>query len=470
MKIISLLNHSASLLKIILSSYSAPDKVAASYLKSKKYLGSNDRKFISETVFSCLRNKTLLELISKPAGLNIFKEPEMLVASSIIGAFCNIIPGYHPLNIISKFENPEDEFEFLSQNLSVFLVANHSYNINIKSMILKHLSTTTEMFSANSTKDKVINEELLQFCCIPAWILDRWVEGITADNYMHALNIACSFREPAYLNVRVQSMRRDEALDYLQNKGVNCEPGIFSPFAIIIKDRINLLNLDIYKKGFLEVQDEGSQLISLALAPVEGSSILDACAGAGGKSLHLASITNDNVKLTASDISFSKLKELQKRARIGGFKSISAVHIKPGKSHDKLGGQLFDYVLVDAPCSGIGTARRSPMIKWRLDQKLLSKLQATQMQILQEYSAYVKPGGALVYSTCSLMPGENEHVVESFLQSDSSFSPERVSDALEQYGINIKSLYPYLTLNPYDHGTDGFFISRFKKNISTGIY
>jgi 16S rRNA (cytosine967-C5)-methyltransferase len=199
--------------------------------------------------------------------------------------------------------------------------------------------------------------------------------------------------------------------------------------------------------------------------------ILDACAGAGGKTLHLADITKDSAQILANDVEPRRLKEVTARSRRAGINNISATIFQSRKkSIDyKKYYEYFDLVLVDAPCSGMGTLRRNPMKKWTLTPKLLLKLQSRQIEILEFYGRFVRPGGALVYATCSIMPQENEAVAQHFLDNNPSFSADPIAPRLAEFTMAIPALpgeSHTMRLQPDIHKTDAFFVARMAKDFN----
>ncbi|MBT8305011.1 MAG: RsmB/NOP family class I SAM-dependent RNA methyltransferase, partial [Bacteroidia bacterium] len=175
---------------------------------------------------------------------------------------------------------------------------------------------------------------------------------------------------------------------------------------------------EAFKNGLFEVQDASSQLVAEFLDVKPGMRVVDACAGAGGKTLHLAALMENKGQIIALDIYDNKLKELKRRARRNGAHNIEPRHIESTKVIKKLYNKA-DRVLIDAPCSGLGVLKRNPDAKWKLDPEFLSRVKQTQQEILQKYSRMVKDGGKLVYATCSILPSENQEQVKSFLTSDS---------------------------------------------------
>ena len=184
-----------------------------------------------------------------------------------------------------------------------------------------------------------------------------------------------------------------------------------------MKERANVFITDAFKNGWFEVQDASSQKVAEVLNPKPGMRVIDACAGAGGKSLHIASLMENKGQVIALDIYGNKLKELKRRARRNGAHNIEPRVIDSTKVIKKLKASA-DKVLIDAPCSGLGVLRRNPDAKWKLQPEFLEKIKNTQQEILSSYSSMVKPGGQLVYATCSILPSENSEQVSTFLSSE----------------------------------------------------
>ncbi|MFL0353625.1 RsmB/NOP family class I SAM-dependent RNA methyltransferase [Xanthomarina sp. GH4-25] len=189
------------------------------------------------------------------------------------------------------------------------------------------------------------------------------------------------------------------------------------PSALRLKERANVFTTDAFQNGHFEVQDASSQLVAEFLNVEPGMRVVDACAGAGGKALHLASLMENKGQIIAMDIYDNKLKELKRRAKRNGAHNIEPRHIDSTKVIKKLYGKA-DRVLIDAPCSGLGILRRNPDAKWKLQPEFIENIKQTQQEILQQYSRMVKPGGQLVYATCSILPSENKKQVDTFLTSE----------------------------------------------------
>ncbi len=215
------------------------------------------------------------------------------------------------------------------------------------------------------------------------------------------------------------------------------------PEALQLKERANVFTTEEFKKGWFEVQDASSQKVAALLNPEPGERVVDACAGAGGKSLHLATLMQNKGQIIALDIYENKLEELKRRARRNGIHNLETRLIDSTKTIKKLYGKA-DKLLIDAPCTGLGVLRRNPDTKWKLQPEFLDEIRATQQEILQSYSKMVKEGGQMVYATCSILPSENEGQVKAFLKSESGA---------------YFSLKKEQTLYPSETGYDGFYMA-----------
>ncbi|WP_438962023.1 RsmB/NOP family class I SAM-dependent RNA methyltransferase [Nonlabens sp.] len=217
--------------------------------------------------------------------------------------------------------------------------------------------------------------------------------------------------------------------------------------ALILKERANVFMTQAFKDGLFEVQDAGSQTIAPFLQVEPGMRVMDACAGAGGKALHLAALMENKGQIIATDIYKSKLNELKRRARRAGAHNIETRLIDSTKVIKKLAGKM-DRLLIDAPCSGLGVLRRNPDAKWKLQPEFLNEIRATQQDILQRYSTVVKNDGMMVYATCSILPSENENQVQEFLSSEAGATFELVEEQ---------------SLLAHRDGFDGFYMALMKK-------
>lgn len=515
MKLETLISHSGELLLIALKSHKSTDSLVSEYLHQKKYIGSKERKFISDIVFSTLRNLSaiancmelaLKDILSenddKLDFLNLYSEifssdqstsfsyelimsdkinlerynqnwfklliatNSVLIQENHLGDSGKLIIN-HLNSLYNDSVNIKDEIIF---SFNLFAGVNYNYAIKIYDRICKvfsNLKSFSEKLSAGNFS-YFSNDEKITFAiysCMPVWIIESLINTYKSSDFV--LQLCNSFKDQAPTSIRVNQFQQNKEMVSKHLKSVNIEvfESKISPSALILERRVQLNVNPLFKEGFFEVQDEGSQLISFALAPERKSNVLDACAGAGGKTLHIADIQQDTGKILAFDIDFLRLKELKRRAKKHHFYSIETLFDKNGTLPETLKG-TFDYVLIDAPCSGLGTSRRLPLTKWRLTSELLEKHSRKQLKLLDYFSEFVKPGGILVYSTCSIMSKENDEVVSNFLDNHPHFKPDSLIEPFSKFGVNLQfqGIDTYkITLLPSVHNCDGFFIARIKR-------
>ncbi len=287
---------------------------------------------------------------------------------------------------------------------------------------------------------------------LPAWLARRLLAeyGAEADPLLAALNV----RGPAFVRANLLKTTRAALARELAADGVPVTAGALSPWALELEKRPNAFALPSFRAGRFELQDEGSQLVAAATGASPGETVVDACAGAGGKTLALAAMMRNKGRLVACDIAGERMKDLGPRASRAGVFNVQPLVVDPGPDGEhvlrKHVGRA-DAVLVDAPCSGTGAWRRNPDARWRLTESAAEEYPARQLSILERYARLVAPGGRLVYATCSLLRAENEEVVGRFL-ARGDFALERApvpEAALDAAGC--------LKLLPHRHRTDGFF-------------
>jgi len=272
--------------------------------------------------------------------------------------------------------------------------------------------------------------------------------------------------QPAPLDLRVNTERakRDEVVLQLAADGIPAVATPYSPIGIRIQGRPAINRHALFTGGAIEIQDEGSQLLGFLVAPRRNDLVVDFCAGAGGKSLLLGALMRSRGRIHAFDTSAARLERLKPRLRRSGLSNLHPHVI--ASEHDKrvkrLAGKA-DRVLVDAPCSGLGTLRRNPDLKWRQSPRSVDELKLKQAAILKAAADLLKPAGRLVYATCSLLAEENEEVVAAFLRERSGFRMLHCGALLEQQGIPLDT-GEYLRLWPHQHGTDGFFAAAIEKS------
>jgi 16S rRNA (cytosine967-C5)-methyltransferase len=298
---------------------------------------------------------------------------------------------------------------------------------------------------------------------VPLWLFQR----VTAQ-YHDAEPLLAALTEAAPLDLRVNTLKtqRDAVLAELrqptrEHAPLAAQPTAVSPEGIRLFDKPGLTRWPLYRDGLIEVQDEGSQLIARLVQPKRGEMVVDFCAGAGGKTLALGALMRSTGRLYAFDIHAKRLAGLGPRMARAGLSNVHPVAIASENDTrvKRLAGKI-DRVLVDAPCSGSGTLRRNPDLKWRFDEAELARVNAVQRSVLRAAARMLKPGGRLVYATCSLLTLENQEVIDEFLAEQPQFALLPAAEVLQAQGIAVpeaQRFVPWFTMLPHLHGTDGFF-------------
>lgn len=470
MRISTLISHTAELIRIVYNSPQPTDKILNDFFRSKKQYGSKERRFVVNTLYFVLRNYILFSYLSEkvPNELSVkFNKDELRVISGLIliSLFPAVSSSYNPDDLICKVESEENSHSILSKLLSEDYDQFFSIIKNEFEDIEKNL---------NSICSLDFNQRELEFLeirfSLPSFFIAKIIK--TYDNIEDLLIFLQNSTEQAPLFLRINELKRPSKniIQYFHQLGFDFYLSNIIPNCIYSFNRIQLSEIELFRNGSIEVQDEGSQLISLVLNPKDNESILDACAGAGGKSIHIADLQKNSGRIIANDIEYQRLKEIPKRAYKAGISSIETHLYKSGKNNyqeilNLNKGELFDKVIIDAPCTGSGTIRRDPIKKLRINQKFLEKINKNQLRVLEEYSKYVRQGGILLYSTCSILPEENDKIVELFLSKHTEFQKLNILDE-----INVKFDFCKLRINFNQLSidfrntlSDGFFMAKMQK-------
>ncbi|CAZ94164.1 MULTISPECIES: RsmB/NOP family class I SAM-dependent RNA methyltransferase [Zobellia] len=358
-------------LNLIFNEGEYADKVVQKVLKFDKRWGARDRGFIAETTYEMVRYKRLYTEIAEVKAP--FSRPDLFRMWAVWAVLKGIkLPDWKQLE-----PTPERRIKGRFDELSKIRKYRESLPDWIDEICLKALG------------EKLWNEE--------SAALNQQAEVILRTNT---------------LKTKKETLRKA-----LLDEGIVAEPIKGYADALRLPERANVFVTESFKKGYFEVQDASSQLVAAYLDVKPGQRVVDTCAGAGGKSLHLAALMENKGQLIAMDIYGSKLKELKRRARRNNAHNIETREIDSTKVYKKLYGSA-DRVLIDAPCTGLGVLRRNPDSKWKMQPEFLEKITKTQHEIIRNYSKIVKPGGKMVYATCSILPQENNDQVQSFLASE----------------------------------------------------
>lgn len=299
----------------------------------------------------------------------------------------------------------------------------------------------------------------------PEWLVARWIEQFGEEE----TEAMCEGNNrPPLISARVNRLKtdRETLLAELKQQQFEAEPSLLSDDGIVLTGRSgNLAMTSWHEEGKLTIQDESSMIVAAALAASPGMRVLDCCAAPGGKTTHIAEMMEDNGEVWANDIHEHKQQLIESQANRLGLSSVRTIVGDAGRLAERFPAEHFDRILLDAPCSGLGVIRRKPDIKWRKTAEELSELPALQAHLLEQAAKLLKPGGVLVYSTCTVEPAENEQIVSRFLADHPEFTADRsLSELVPQVlSPNIDLELGAIRILPHHFGSDGFFIARLKK-------
>ncbi|GAC1324755.1 MAG: RsmB/NOP family class I SAM-dependent RNA methyltransferase [Collimonas sp.] len=409
----AIIGHTEEVLREILRFTGPADGTLSRYFRDHPKLGSRERGVVAEAVYGLLRNKAIYTSFAESGNGPTMRRMTLLGLADAV-------------SIESLGGLSEEETEWLKR------VAE-------------------------------INRDLmppLMRSNLPQWLFDKLV---ARDGEAATLELAHAMNQPAPLDLRVNSLKanREEVVTTLAEAPILCVPTPYAPLGLRVIKKPTLQNLPLFKSGAIEVQDEGSQLLAQIVGAKRGEMVVDFCAGAGGKTLALGATMRNTGRLYAFDVSEKRLAKLKPRMARSGLSNIHPVliaHENDGKVK-RLAGKI-DRVLVDAPCSGLGTLRRNPDVKWRQTPEAIAEMNTKQIAILSSAARLVKSGGRLVYGTCSLLDEENEAIAAQFLASHEDFSLVPMKDVLAEQKIALE-MDDYLKLLPHKHQTDGFFAAVF---------
>lgn len=419
----ALLDACAELVRLALKFDHPTDMIVSKFFRDNRGLGPRERATLSETVYAVLRKKLLFDHFA-PSGSGS-KERRL----AILGFF-------GPRDFL-KSALTDAEKNWLDQ----------CDKIDVANLMERHRHN------------------------LPEWLVQPLKEQL-GDEFWPLVQ---SLNQPAGFDLRVNALKdkRADVQKELAAAGVQSKPTPYSPLGLRVQGKPDLSKLECFKRGAFEVQDEGSQLLALLLDAKRGEMVVDFCAGAGGKTLAIGAAMRSTGRLYAFDTSAHRLEALKPRLARSGLSNVHPAAIAHERDDrvKRLTGKI-DRVLVDSPCSGLGTLKRNPDLKWRQSLKSVEEMAKTQAAILQSAARLVKPGGRLVYATCSLLPQENEAIASAFSASSGDFTPLDVGEVLTQLKVEGAAMLcsggengqKYLRLWPHRHDTDGFFAAVWQRS------
>lgn len=402
------------------------DKLLEQYFKGHRYIGSKDRGAIAELVYWVLRHKANLEWWLKKYSHELNGRMFVLAALAL-------------------------RREYNLQTLES-LTKDSKYSPDaLNDGERKLVSTLTR---SGLTHPDMPGHVRLNY---PEWLEDNLRDSL--GDKLEAAMLAMGEQAPTDLRVNTLKTNREKLIGQLQAEGFECAPAPLSPTGIRLAKRAPIFTSRFFKEGHFEVQDEGSQAIALLADARPGQRVIDFCAGAGGKTLAMAAAMENKGRILAWDISEKRLSQINQRLRRAGVHNVQT-HVLESEQDAfiKRHKGTADRVLVDAPCSGSGTWRRNPDLKWRFTAKDLEEVCAAQQRILQSAARLVKPGGRLIYATCSIFTAENDIQIENFLKFNNHFTvvcAQKIWD--KNPSADFDSSISYFCVTPHEDGMDGFF-------------
>jgi 16S rRNA (cytosine967-C5)-methyltransferase len=403
------LDMAAAALRAVLPLEHPADSILRHFFRENPALGVNDRAFVAETVFGILRHRFFIE-----RAVNIATPRSLLLA------------------YLARFQG-----------------------LNMRELI--SLVSETEAKSLMGIKSVSLEAQPLEVQAeFPVWLVEK-LRNFMSDSEI--LDLGRSLQQAAPLDLRVNTLTadRDEVLAVLGKDGIEGSATPYSPIGIRLAGKPAINRHELFVTGKVEIQDEGSQLLGYLLGPKRRDMVVDFCAGAGGKSLMLGAMMRSQGRIYSLDNSEKRLNNLKPRLKRSGLSNLHPQLITNENDIKvkRLTGKI-DRVLVDAPCSGLGTLRRNPDLKWRQSPQSIEELKRKQAAILASAANLLKPGGRLVYATCSFLPEENQEIVDKFLSTHPRFMQLNCAELLIQQKIPLDT-GAFLQLSPGLHRTDGFF-------------
>ena len=409
----SLLDLCAELLRALFKFDAPADGVVSAFFRAHRGLGPRERHTLAETAYAVLRKRLLFQHLAQDGS----GAPERRLA--ILG-----------------WQGAEGFLQgALQSHEKLWLERCRAVDVSLLQDKLRHN--------------------------LPDWLAGALREQM-ADEDFWALARASMQPAPLDLRVNIVKARREAVQEALRDAGILAQPTSYSPWGLRVADKPALNKLGVFTRGEVEVQDEGSQLLALLTDAKRGEMVVDFCAGAGGKTLALGAAMRNTGRLYAYDTSGHRLDAMKPRLARSGLSNVHPVQLAHERDEriKRMAGKI-DRVLIDAPCSGLGTLRRNPDLKWRQSPTAIAELRVKQQAILESAARLLKPGGRLVYATCSLLRAENEDIADAFEASHAeSFAALPVGDLLAQAQVPHAADLDErgrLRLWPHRHGTDGFF-------------
>jgi 16S rRNA (cytosine967-C5)-methyltransferase len=426
-----------------------PDRLLTDSFKRYRYFSSLDRAFLTELTYGVIRWRGKLDWVVRHFSKIPFERIELETL--------NILRlGLYQILFLSR--TPSSAAVNESVELSKRIRGKGGAGF-VNAVLRSCIRQKDEIRYPDMAEDPALHISVVQ--SHPLWLVQRWVKEMGVEETIHV----CLFNNqisPLTLRTNTLKISREDLVRKLEEKELKPLSTTFSEEGILLQDPPPTSELAFLKEGLYIIQDEASQLVTSILDTKPGERIFDACAAPGGKSTHMAQKMENRGEIYALDLSKGKLDFIEETCQRLGIKIVKTTKGDAVKSLPIPQGVKFDRILADAPCSGFGTLRRNPDLKWRRGEKDIQRLSELQFSILSNLSAYVKEGGILVYSTCTVFHEENEDVVEKFLGGHPEFKIDRIDKVIPEKWLSLIQNGYFKTFPPKNE-MDGFFVARLRK-------
>ena len=413
--------------------------------KSKKNLSEKDIGLISEIVYGTITWRlTIDEIIKKYSKIKLKKLSIWILNILRMGIY----------QIIFLDKIPKSAAVNESVNLAKRY--GHKGSANFVNAVLRKVDKNDYEDFLNIVNDE---DRISKVFSMPKWIIEELLKEMNMENVEQICK--CSNMKPK-INIRVNNLKtnKQKLKEELIKRNINFKDGKLEDFIVVEKMK-NIEDLDLFKQGYFTIQDEMAGLISIVLEPQKGQNILDCCSAPGGKTTYIAELINDKGNIEAWDIHEHRVKLVQENAKRLGITCINA-KVQDAIIYNEENKDKYDKILLDVPCLGLGVLKRKPDIKWTRNKEDIEEISKLQMQILDTCSKYLKKGGELVYSTCSILKSENEEIIENFVQKNYDFEIVNLNDKFKKFNQDKYKSSSYIKLFQ-DSENDGFFIAKLRK-------
>ena len=426
-----------------------PDHLLTDSFKRYRHLTSLDRSFLTELTYGVIRWREKLDWVIRQFSKILFEKIELETLNILrLGLY----------QILFLTRTPSSA----AVNESVELAKRHRGKGGagfVNAILRSAIRQNNEIRYPDMSKDPTLHISVIQ--SHPLWLTQRWVKEVGVEETIRV----CTFNNQiSSLTLRTNTLKinRKDLIEKLKEQDLKAFPATYSEEGIVVKNPPPTSELPLIKEGLYIIQDEASQLVTAMMDPKPGERILDACAAPGGKTTHMAQKMENQGEIYALDVGKGKLDLIEEMCQRLGIKMVKTTQADAAQSLPIPQGLKFDRILADVPCSGFGTLRRNPDLKWRRGAEDIKRLSKLQLSILKNLAVYVKEGGVLIYSTCTVFHEENEDVVERFLGGNPEFQLDRMDKVLpEKFHSFVQNRY-FKTFPPKDE-MDGFFVARMIK-------